>query len=156
MFEANKGQAAPLKGQGLSIGIVQARFNEGVTNALAAACIAELQLHGVEAAHIQHVKVPGALEVPLAMLLDYLSRRRWDSDHRRHVRACLAQFRPRQVSPQGDPKQSPFERMSRGLASLHLMTDFSSNHFQKIRAIPTMIKNDRSNRCAAKETACFL
>ena len=36
MFEANKGQAAPLKGQELSIGIVQARFNEGVTNALAA------------------------------------------------------------------------------------------------------------------------
>jgi 6,7-dimethyl-8-ribityllumazine synthase len=67
VFEADKGQAAPLKGQGLSIGIVQARFNEGVTNALAAACIAELQLHGVEAARIHHVVVPGALEVPVAL-----------------------------------------------------------------------------------------
>ena len=67
MFEADKGQAAPLKGQELSIGIVQARFNEGVTNALAAACIAELQVHGVAAAQIHHVKVPGALEVPLAL-----------------------------------------------------------------------------------------
>jgi 6,7-dimethyl-8-ribityllumazine synthase len=67
VFEADKGQAAPLKGQGLSIGIVQARFNEGVTNALAAACIAELQVHGVAAAQIHHVKVPGALEVPLAL-----------------------------------------------------------------------------------------
>lgn len=67
MFEADKGQAAPLQGQELSIGIVQARFNEGVTNALAAACIAELQVHGVQAAHIHHVKVPGALEVPLAL-----------------------------------------------------------------------------------------
>jgi len=67
VFEADKGQAAPLKGLGLSIGIVQARFNEGVTNALAAACIAELQVHGVAAAQIHHVKVPGALEVPLAL-----------------------------------------------------------------------------------------
>jgi 6,7-dimethyl-8-ribityllumazine synthase len=67
VFEADKGQAAPLKGQGLSIGIVQARFNEGVTHALAAACIAELQVHGVAAAQIHHVKVPGALEVPLAL-----------------------------------------------------------------------------------------
>ena len=67
MFEANKGQAAPLQGQVLSIGIVQARFNEGVTNALAASCMAELQLHGVTAAQIHHVKVPGALEVPVAL-----------------------------------------------------------------------------------------
>ena len=67
MFEADKGQAAPLQGQGLSIGIVQARFNEGVTNALAAACMAELLLHGVTAAQIHHVKVPGALEVPVAL-----------------------------------------------------------------------------------------
>ena len=56
-----------MKGRSLRIGIVQARFNEGVTNALAAACIAELQVHGVAAAQIHHVKVPGALEVPLAL-----------------------------------------------------------------------------------------
>jgi soluble lytic murein transglycosylase-like protein len=69
VFEADKGQAAPLQGQGLSIGIVQARFNEGVTDALAAACMAELLLHGVTAAQIHHVKVPGALEVPTAIAL---------------------------------------------------------------------------------------
>ncbi len=67
MFEADKGQVAQLNGQALSIGIVQARFNASITNALAAACIAELQLHGVEAANIHHVTVPGALEVPVAL-----------------------------------------------------------------------------------------
>ena len=42
MFDAEKGQAGQLKGQSLAIGIVQARFNESITDALAAACIAEL------------------------------------------------------------------------------------------------------------------
>jgi 6,7-dimethyl-8-ribityllumazine synthase len=67
MFEADKGQVGQLNGQALSIGIVQARFNASITNALAAACIAELQLHGLEAANIHHVTVPGALEVPVAL-----------------------------------------------------------------------------------------
>ena len=67
MFEADKGQVSPLNGQLLSIGIVQARFNASITNALAAACIAELQLHGVSAANIHHITVPGALEVPVAL-----------------------------------------------------------------------------------------
>jgi 6,7-dimethyl-8-ribityllumazine synthase len=67
MFEADKGQVGQLNGQELSIGIVQARFNASITDALAAACIAELQLHGVEAANIHHVTVPGALEVPVAL-----------------------------------------------------------------------------------------
>ena len=67
MFEADKGQVGQLNGQELSIGIVQARFNASITNALAAACIAELQLHGVVAANIHHVTVPGALEVPVAL-----------------------------------------------------------------------------------------
>ena len=67
MFEADKGQVGQLNGQALSIGIVQARFNASITNALAAACIAELQLHGVDAANIHHVTVPGALEVPVAL-----------------------------------------------------------------------------------------
>ncbi len=65
MKDANKGQAGQLDGQHLHIGIVQARFNEAITNALAAACIAALQPLGVE--HIDHVFVPGALEVPLAL-----------------------------------------------------------------------------------------
>ncbi|NQW81110.1 MAG: 6,7-dimethyl-8-ribityllumazine synthase [Polaromonas sp.] len=67
MLEADKGQVGQLNGQELSIGIVQARFNASITNALAAACIAELQLHGVDAANIHHVTVPGALEVPVAL-----------------------------------------------------------------------------------------
>jgi len=65
MKDANKGQAGPLDGQHLHIGIVQARFNEDITNALAEACIAELKALGVQ--DIDHVFVPGALEVPLAL-----------------------------------------------------------------------------------------
>jgi hypothetical protein len=57
-------QRRPLDGKKLHIGIVQARFNEGITNALAAACKAELAALGVEDKNITHVQVPGALEVP--------------------------------------------------------------------------------------------
>ena len=65
MQDANKGQIGQLDGQHLHIGIVQARFNEDITNALAQACIDELQALGVS--DIDHVFVPGALEVPLAL-----------------------------------------------------------------------------------------
>lgn len=54
-------------GSKLRIAIVQARFNANITNALAEACKAELAKLGVQAANIQHVQVPGALEVPLAL-----------------------------------------------------------------------------------------
>ena len=67
MFAAEKGQAKSLQGQTLAIGIVQARFNESITNALAAACIDELIRLGVEQQNIHHVTVPGALEVPVAL-----------------------------------------------------------------------------------------
>lgn len=67
MFGADKGTADKLDGRKLVIGIVQARFNEGITDALAAACKAELAALGVEEKHIRHVKVPGALEVPCAL-----------------------------------------------------------------------------------------
>ncbi len=71
MFGADKGNLEPtdarLDGSKLYIGIVQARFNEPVTNALAEACRAELAALGVLAKHIDHVMVPGALEVPLAL-----------------------------------------------------------------------------------------
>jgi 6,7-dimethyl-8-ribityllumazine synthase len=67
MLEADKGQVGQLNGQQLSIGIVQARFNASITHTLAIACIAELQVHGVEAANIHHVTVPGALEIPVAL-----------------------------------------------------------------------------------------
>jgi len=67
MFEAEKGKAINLDGSKLSIGIVQARFNESITNSLADACLQELAAMGVQADNIRHVLVPGALEVPVAL-----------------------------------------------------------------------------------------
>ena len=67
MQGANKGAVQPLDGKGLRIGIVQARFNEEITNALAEACLGELESLGVAASDIEHVTVPGALEVPTAL-----------------------------------------------------------------------------------------
>ena len=67
MLNADKGLGEKLDGSKLSIGIVQARFNEGITNILAAACLQELEALGVKEKNITHVKVPGALEVPCAL-----------------------------------------------------------------------------------------
>jgi len=67
MFGADKGTADKLDGKKLHIGMVQARFNEGITNALAAACRSALIDLGVQEKHITHVIVPGALEVPMAL-----------------------------------------------------------------------------------------
>ena len=67
MLNANKGAEAALDGKGLRIGIVQARFNADITDALAEACLAELSALGVTASDIDHVQVPGALEVPVAL-----------------------------------------------------------------------------------------
>jgi 6,7-dimethyl-8-ribityllumazine synthase len=65
MQNAQQGRAGALDGQHLRIGIVQARFNEDITNTLAQACQDELRRLNVQ--HIDHVLVPGALEVPLAL-----------------------------------------------------------------------------------------
>ena len=66
MQGADKGQgSALLQGQGLRIGLVQARFNADITDALAAACKSELGALGVE--QITHIQVPGALEVASAL-----------------------------------------------------------------------------------------
>ena len=67
MLGADKGQTQALDGRHLRIGVVQARFNEGVTDALHLACVTELAVLGVRAENIVHVTVPGALEVPLAL-----------------------------------------------------------------------------------------
>ena len=71
MFGADKGKLESgdhrLNGKKLTIGLVQARFNEAVTNALAQACKTELLALGVLDEHIDHVRVPGALEVPVAL-----------------------------------------------------------------------------------------
>lgn len=57
----------PVDGQGLRFGIVRARFNSGVTDALLRACLTSLNGHGVSPAQIETVTVPGALEIPLAL-----------------------------------------------------------------------------------------
>ena len=67
MFGAEKGESDKLDGKKLSIGMVQARFNESITNALAQACLQELLALGVEEENIHHIKVPGALEIPAAL-----------------------------------------------------------------------------------------
>jgi 6,7-dimethyl-8-ribityllumazine synthase len=61
IYETNLG------GQGLRIGIVQARFNEDICHGLLASCLAELKHLGVEDEDILQVAVPGALEIPLTL-----------------------------------------------------------------------------------------
>ena len=71
MFDTEKNPAAAskrfLNGNSLYIGMVQARFNAEVTDALAAACKAELLALGVLEKNITHITVPGALEVGTAL-----------------------------------------------------------------------------------------
>ena len=67
MQHADQGEAAELDGEGLRIGIVRARFNAPVTEALAEACLAELAALGVADTDIRQVLVPGALEIPVAL-----------------------------------------------------------------------------------------
>ena len=68
MHDADQGQTVPLDGRDLRVAIVQARFNAAITDKLAQACLAELEALGVVGKHIKHVTVPGALEVPLALM----------------------------------------------------------------------------------------
>lgn len=56
-----------LDGRQLRIGIVQSRFNEPVVTGMLSACLAELQKCGVDADSVDHVSVPGALEIPVAL-----------------------------------------------------------------------------------------
>jgi 6,7-dimethyl-8-ribityllumazine synthase len=67
MRGVDQGQAAGLDGRGLCIGIVRARFNAELTDALRRACRAELAALGVADANIREVAVPGALEIPVAL-----------------------------------------------------------------------------------------
>ena len=67
MQNAEKGQGQNMNGADLKIGIVQARFNESITNTLFASCRDELLKLGVKTENIDHVTVPGALEVPVAL-----------------------------------------------------------------------------------------
>lgn len=51
---------------GLRFGVVVARFNDFVTNRLLDGALQTLQLHGAADSDIVVVRVPGALEIPLA------------------------------------------------------------------------------------------
>ncbi len=57
-----------LDGKQLRIGIVQARFNDAVTQALVQACCTELAALGVADKNVTLVQVPGALEIPVALM----------------------------------------------------------------------------------------
>jgi 6,7-dimethyl-8-ribityllumazine synthase len=67
MFVSNLASTTTLDASSLKIGIVQARFNEDITNTLREACVAELKAMGVTDERITVVQVPGALEVPLTL-----------------------------------------------------------------------------------------
>lgn len=56
-----------LDGSGLRIGVVQARFNQVICEALRDACLAELIELGVEAEDVFVCTVPGSLEIPLVL-----------------------------------------------------------------------------------------
>jgi 6,7-dimethyl-8-ribityllumazine synthase len=72
MQDADHGSLAAgderLDGEGLRIGIVQARFNADITDRMAAVCIAELHALGVAPSMVVHLKVPGALEIPVVLM----------------------------------------------------------------------------------------
>ena len=54
-----------LEGKDCRIGLVVSKFNEFVTNRLTSAAVDTLKNQGVEEEHIDTVRVPGALEIPL-------------------------------------------------------------------------------------------
>ena len=64
-----------LHGAGLRIGIVWSRFNEELVRVLLTAADKQLVELGVDAANIDVVSVPGALEIPLALQTLALERR---------------------------------------------------------------------------------
>ncbi len=63
-----------LDGRGFKIGIVQSRFNEPVVVKMNAACVSALQAKGVADGDIDHITVPGALEIPVALQTMAMSR----------------------------------------------------------------------------------
>ena len=56
-----------LDGSGLRIGIVQSRFNQPVVTRMLQACVDALKAASVRDVDIDHVSVPGALEIPVAL-----------------------------------------------------------------------------------------
>ena len=67
MRPAERDKAVAPDGRDLRIGIVQARFNQAITDDIADACVAALRELGVAAGDITRVSVPGALEIGVAL-----------------------------------------------------------------------------------------
>ena len=67
--------AAAMPGRGLRIAVVCARFNEPACAELLDACLAELARLGVADDAVTLVRVPGALEIPLALQVLAQTRR---------------------------------------------------------------------------------
>jgi len=67
MRDAERGEAERLDGRGLRIAVVQARFNVELTDRIARACVDELARLGVGEDDVTHVRVPGALEIGVAL-----------------------------------------------------------------------------------------
>jgi len=59
--------AANLSGAGLRVAVVASRFNEDFCTRLLAGALTELAALNVAASDITTVRVPGALEVPMAL-----------------------------------------------------------------------------------------
>lgn len=57
-------QSGDLNGHGLRIGVVVARFNAEVTEALLKGALIALERSGVQGSHITVARVPGAFEIP--------------------------------------------------------------------------------------------
>ena len=68
MQGADTGHTPSLDGGDLCIGIVRSRFNAEITARMAESCIAELHALGLDDESIEHVTVPGALEIPVALM----------------------------------------------------------------------------------------
>lgn len=67
MSQSPGSSPATLDGSGLRIGVVQARFNQDITDGLWQACRSTLLSSGVDADDIVHLTVPGALEIPVVL-----------------------------------------------------------------------------------------
>jgi 6,7-dimethyl-8-ribityllumazine synthase len=67
MRNADRGESARRDGRELRVGVVQARFNAEFTDRIARACIDELIALGVAVSDVTHVRVPGALEIGVAL-----------------------------------------------------------------------------------------
>ena len=75
MDERIKTLEGDFNARGLRFGIVASRFNDFIVDRLLDAAISTLLKHGVAAADIEVVRVPGAFETPLAIKKMAASRR---------------------------------------------------------------------------------